>query len=135
MLDFDLGGVTSAGKPLPEGEYSFVIEEATIKPSKAGDSHNLRLRLTVTSENENGRSHLENLNMQEKTKPFVKAFLAALWGLDDDDIGAVNFDIADDGVVNSVNDSPLVGSEIGGTIKHVTSGESTYGNVNAWFTV
>lgn len=135
-LSFDTANVASAGKPLPEGDYAFEIEDATMKVSAKGDSYNLKLRLVVTSENENGRIHSENLNVQEKTLPFVKAFLTKLWGVEDEDIPEMNFDVdEDDGTLNSINGRPIVGSAIGGTIKHIQSGDSVYGNVVAWITV
>jgi hypothetical protein len=136
MIDIDLGGVASAGKPLPEGDYKFLIEDGTIVPTKDGKSNNLVLKLTVSSENENGRPQREQLNIQQKTFPFVKAFLCALWNCEDDDITAVHFDVDEESkTVKSINDRALVGAEIGGTIKHSEEGGRTYGNVVAWFPV
>ncbi len=138
-LDFNLGGVSSAGKPLPEGDYSFLIEAASVSEAKNKQSHNLKLKMTVTSLEENGRVHTENLNLQEKTLPFVKAFLTALWNVEDDDVENVSFDIDEsDGTVRSVNDREIVGAEIGGVIKHVDAGDDSgkvYGNVVGWFSV
>lgn len=139
ILDFDMGGVTSAGKPLPEGEYEFVIEDAHVKPAKAGNSHNLVLKLTVVSEVENGRVHTENLNLQEKTKPFVKAFFTKLWGVDDDDVDNISFDVDEtDMSVRAVNEQPLVGMNIGGFVKHINDQndpDKVYANVTTWITV
>lgn len=139
ILDFDMGGVTSAGKPLPEGEYEFVIEDATVKPAKSGTSHNLVLKLTVVSENENGRVHTENLNLQEKTRPFVKAFFTKLWGMEDDELDNISFDIDEtDGTVRGVNDRPLVGMNVGGYVKHINDQndpDKVYANVTSWITV
>ncbi len=141
LLDLNLGGVASAGTPLPEGEYSFLIESAVIKLSAKGDSHNLKLRLTVVSENENGRPHSENLNIQESTKPFVKAFLTALWGVEDDEVDDIQFDYnEEDGTVISINEREVIGLNIGGFIKHTSvkkdeTTTNTYANVNAWFSV
>lgn len=135
-LDFDLGGVTSAGKPLPEGDYEFMIEQATMPLAKNQQSRNLKLKLTVQSLEENGRVHSENLNVQQKTLPFVKAFLCALWNCEDDDIDRVSFDVDDEDVLRSINEREIVGSTIGGTIKHVDDEDDetkTYANVVAWF--
>jgi hypothetical protein len=147
MLDLDLGGVASAGKPLPEGDYEFLIVDATVQKSKDGNSHNLKLKLEVSSDEEAGRPHSENLNLQKSTRPFVKAFVTALWGVEDDEVDNVqfNFDDSDDTqeifdkggaiTVEGINGAPLINQSIGGTIKHVTSDGRTYGNVIAWYHV
>jgi hypothetical protein len=139
-IDLDLGGVASAGKPLPEDDYEFQIEDATMKLSEDKNSYNLKLRLLVTSPNENGRIHVENLNVQASTRPFVKAFLAGLWGLEDEDIGNISFNVDEDdpkgtvlGISNNGEEREIVGSTVGGTVKHVDSKGKTYGNVIAWF--
>lgn len=139
ILDFDMGGVTSAGKPLPEGEYEFVIEDATVKLAQNQQSHNLVLKLSVVSEDENGRVHTENLNLQEKTKPFVKAFFTKLWGKEDDEVENISFDVDEEtGSVRGVNDMPLVGMNIGGYVKHINDKndpDKVYANVTTWITV
>lgn len=147
MLDLDLGGVASAGKPLPEGDYEFLIVDSTMQKSKDRLSHNLKLRLEVVSDEETGRPHSENLNVQKSTKPFVKAFVTALWGVEDDEVGNITFDFDDDEATQEVfeagaaitlrgiNGQPVINSRIGGTIKHVTTDGRTYGNVIAWFHV
>lgn len=141
LIDLNLGGVASAGKPLPEGQFEFQIESATMSLSKKQDSHNLKLKLRVVSEDENGRTHSENLNVQEKTKPFVKAFLTALWGVEDEDIDDIQFNVSDgeDASILDINGREVIGLNIGGTIRHteVTSEDgttkNTYANVAAWF--
>ena len=37
-IDLNLGGVTSAGTPLPESEYIFQIEDYEEAPAKSGES-------------------------------------------------------------------------------------------------
>jgi hypothetical protein len=147
MLDLDLGGVASAGKPLPEGDYEFLITDATVQKSKDGGSHNLKLRLEVSSDDEAGRPHMENLNIQKSTRPFVKAFVTALWGVEDDEVENIQFNFDDSPEVQEVfesggaitlqgiNDQPVINMNIGGTVKHVTSDGRTYGNVIAWYHV
>lgn len=136
-LNFDMTGVSSAGKPLPEGEYEFEIEDAVCKLSAKKDSYNMKIRLTVVSDAENGRTHSENLNVQEKTLPFIKAFLTKLWNCEDEDITSLDIDIDEsDGTVRSINDREIVGSHIGGIIKHVPGdGGAVFGNIVAWITV
>jgi len=147
MLDLDLGGVASAGKPLPEGDYEFLITDASVQKSKDGNSHNLKLKLEVSSEEETGRPHSENLNVQKSTRPFVKAFVTALWGLEDDEVDLIHFDFNDDEdtkavfeagaaiTLQGINGNPVINQTIGGTVKHVTTDGRTYGNVIAWFHV
>src|SRR5688572_6263056 len=115
VIDIDLGGVASAGTPLPEGDYKFLIEDATIERAKSGDSDNLVLKMSVASNDENGRPHRENINIQKKTFPFVKAFLTALWNVEDDDVTNVHFDVDQESkTVKSINDREIIGAEIGG---------------------
>jgi hypothetical protein len=147
MLDLDLGGVASAGKPLPEGDYEFLITDATVQLSKEKTSHNLKLRLEVSSDDEAGRPHSENLNIQKSTRPFVKAFVTALWGVEDDEVDNISFDFDEDSdtvdafnsgaaiTLQGINGQPVINQTIGGTIKHVTTDGRTYGNVIAWYHV
>ena len=124
-----------------------MIIDATIQKSKDKTSHNLKLKLEVTSEDENGRPHAENLNIQKSTRPFVKAFVTALWGVEDDEVDVINFDFDEDDdtveafntgaaiTLQGINGQPVINSPIGGTVKHVTTDGRTYGNVIAWFHV
>lgn len=128
-FDFDFGGVASAGQPLPEGEYVFTIEDATMQLANSQTSHNLKLVLVVNEPVEhNGRQTRETVNVQESTKPFVKAFMTALTGLDDEDI--------DNDTINNFlrNPGEMVGESIGGFIRHRVDGNRTYANVTSWFT-
>lgn len=121
MINLNVGNVDAAGTPLPEGEYLFLIEDATISPaSTTGD--NLKLKMSVEEPVErNGRKHTENLNIQEATLPYVKAFFCAFLGVENDELEEINIDIND-----------LVNNRIIGVIKHVQSNGNTYGNVVAW---
>lgn len=122
VIDLNLGGVSSAGKPLPEGEYLFLIEEGSVAPAASGTSQNLKLKMSaVEPVEQNGRNHMENLNIQESTMPFVKAFITALEGVDDDEINDYQLDV-----------EGLAGRHIIGVVKHIESNGSTYGNVVAW---
>jgi hypothetical protein len=148
-IDMDLGGVASAGTPLPEGDYIFDILDATCKKAGQGKSgHNFRLRLEVAEESgdEIGRTHLENLNIQESTKPFVKAFITKWLGQSDDEVTRMTFDINDpedvenydesipDYTVRSINGVELIGTKVGGTVKHKDDDGKVYGNIVAWHT-
>ena len=123
-IDLDFGGVVAAGTPLDEGEYIFTIEDAQVAPSKDGNSQNLKLKLTVQEPVEfNGRIQNETINIQQSTRPFVKAFLMAVTGLSDEDMQEYKLRPAE-----------LVGESVGGFVKHVPNGEKTYANVNSWYT-
>jgi len=149
-IDMDLGGVASAGTPLPEGDYVFDIVDGTLKPAGKGKSgHNFRLRLEVSEDNpdEVGRVHLENLNIQESTKPFVKAFITKWLNQTDEEVTRMTFDVNDpedpevydesipDFTVRSINGIDLIGSKVGGTVKHIETDGKLYGNIVAWHSV
>jgi len=149
-IDMDLGGIASAGTPLPEGDYVFDIVDATCKKAGQGKGgYNFRLRFEVAEESadEVGRTHLENLNIQDSTKPFVKAFITKWLNQTDEEVTRMTFDINDpedtenydesipDYTVRSLNDIEVIGTKIGGTIKHVDTNGTVYGNVVAWHSV
>ena len=148
-IDMDLGGVASAGTPLPEGDYIFNIVDVTLKKAAPGKSgHNLRLQLEVSDDNadEVGRVHLENINIQNTpvSKSFVKAFITKWLGLSDDEVDRMTFDINDpedpenydesilDYPVRSLTGVEMIGTKIGGTVKHEDDNGSVYGNIRAW---
>jgi len=123
-IDVNFSGVAAAGIPLPEGDYVFSIEDYEEAPSKAGDSTNVRLKLSVVEPTEsNGRPHRENINVQQSTLPFVKAFCLALTGMEDDEL--TDFELSEE---------TTVGQSIGGVIKHKADGDRVYANVVSWFT-
>lgn len=118
-IDLKLSGVEAAGKPLPEGEYLFLLEDAELKPAKGGGSTNLVMKLTVQEPEEyNGRKQTETINIQESTYPFVKRFLNELYGYDVGDM--------------TLDESELPGNSIIGVIRHTEDNGVTYGNVIAW---
>lgn len=123
-IDLNLGGVTSAGTPLPESEYIFQIEDYEEAPAKSGESTNVKLKLTVIEPVDyNGRPHRETINVQQSTMPFVKAFVKALTGLEEDELDAF-----------TLSEETTVGQRIGGKVTHKQDGDNTYANVTAWFT-
>lgn len=143
LLDLNLGGVSSAGKPLPEDTYEFRLEDLTCKIAQNKQSYNFLMSLRVMSENQNGRVHKENQNFQESTLPFVKAWLTALFNCTDEDLGDINVDVDDtDGTVKSIAGEDVIGRHVLGTIKHVQVPDpeepdnpdkvKTYANVVAW---
>lgn len=138
LVDLNLGGVSSAGKPLPEDSYEFRLEDAKAKLAKDGNSWNILMTLRVVSENQNGRIHKENQNVQDSTMPFVKAWLSALWNCTDEEIDDMQMEVDDrDGTVVSIGGQPVVGFNVIGTIKHVVDNSNpdqpkTYANVVGW---
>lgn len=151
-IDMDLGGVASAGTPLPEGDYIFNIVDVTLRkaaPGKGG--HNLKLQLEVSEDNadEVGRVHMENINIQNTpvSKSFVKAFITKWLNQTDDEVTRMNFDFNDpedpdsydesipDYTVRSLNDVEMIGTKIGGTVKHKDTDGKVYGNIVAWHSV
>jgi len=151
-IDMDLGGIASAGTPLPEGDFIFDIADVTLKKAQEGKKgHNLRLQLEVSEDNadEVGRIHLENVNIQNTpvSKSFVKAFITKWLNQTDDEVDRMTFDINDpedtetydetipDFTVRSLNGVPMIGTKIGGTVKHKEEGGKIYGNIVAWHSV
>lgn len=130
MLEFGFGleDVTPAGTPLPEGTYQFLLEDLKAAPAKDGSSHNLKMKLTVTSAEENGRTQLENLNVQKSTLPFVKAWLMAMLNQTADECVGFYPTVDEDGTVSSINGEEVIGREVFGTVKH----KDGYGNIIGW---
>lgn len=63
-----------------EGTYTFLIQDAEIEPTKAGDSENLKVTFEVLDEGDNeGRTVQEYFSLKEGALWMLKAFLEAVF--------------------------------------------------------
>lgn len=73
LSGFDASKVepTGAFEVLPAGEYSAVITESEMKPTKAGDGNYLQLKLQVTEGRYKNRTLFDRLNLKNKNEQAV----------------------------------------------------------------
>lgn len=117
-LNLDFSNVeTKTFENVSEGEHLFIISDAEVKPSKAGDSENLVIKAEVTGGDDDGRTLLQFFSLKETALWNLKLFLEAVTGSEIE--GSINFDEAE-----------LVGQTFIGTVKHTEDGK--YANLIAY---
>lgn len=116
-LNLDFSNVETGGFEKPsEGDHDFIIEDAEVKPSKAGDSENLVIKASVVGGEEDGRSLLQFFSLKQEALWNVKLFLEALAG---EELDGINID-----------ESDLVGQTFRATVRHSPDGK--YANIAAY---
>jgi hypothetical protein len=120
-INLNFSGVENAFAPVPEGDYTLVISDVKVEPSKNVDkpSTNIILDMVVSGGESDGKQVRNYLNVQESTMWRVKEFFVALTG--DEDLE--EFDLDDESV--------LIGQTIGATLSVTEDGK--YNSVEAWF--
>ena len=118
-LNLNFSGVESGFPVLPEDDYTLIISDCQVKPSKDGKSTNIILTMVVSGGDNDGHKLLQYLNVQESTMWRVKEFFVALTG----DEELEEFDLDDP--------YTLVGETIGATVSVTADGK--YNSVDAWY--
>jgi hypothetical protein len=113
-LNLNFDGVESSVK-LTDGDYDFIITEATLSKAASNTSDNLKVKLEITNGEFQGKSFPQYINIQATTMWRVKQFFDAVMNTDVQDVDIE----ADD----------LVGMTVSGTVTN----DGQYNSVVAWF--
>lgn len=80
MLGIDLSNVQAQGdySPLPAGDYPFVVEDAEMKDTKAGNGQYIKVKLKVTGDNYANRVIFHNFNVKNQNPKATEIGLGQL---------------------------------------------------------
>lgn len=116
-LNLDFSGVDRKTFEKPEeGEHVFIVSDAEVKPSKAGDSNNLVVKVEVVGGTSDGRSLLQFFSLKQDALWNVRLFIEAIMG---EEVEQFN-----------INADQLMGETFVGTVKHSPDGQ--YANLVAY---
>lgn len=114
-LDFSNTERKTFEKP-EEGEHVFIISDAEVKPSKAGDSNNLVIKADVVGGSSDGRSLMQFFSLKQEALWNVRLFLEAIAG---EELETIDLDCAQ-----------LVGQTFVGTVRYSEDGQ--YANLSSF---
>ncbi len=114
-LNLDFSNAKEFKNP-DEGEHVFIIEDAEVKPSKAGDSNNLVIKASVVGGENDGRNAIQYFSLKPEALWNVKLFLEAVAG---EEMTEINID-----------ESELVGQTFIATVIHSEDGK--YANLEVF---
>ena len=116
-LNLDFSGVERKSFEKPEeGEHVFIVSDAEVKPSKAGDSNNLVIKAEVVGGDSDGRSLLQFFSLKQDALWNVRLFIEAIMGEEVEQL--------------SIDTDQLMGQTFVGTVKYSPDGE--YANLTAY---